>query len=122
MKTDEDYHFLAPTRDIKKAGVFVKDNLAVFYVEGRFYCINKNCPHMPEVGDLSIGEFCPINKTVKCPVHSITYCLSTGIPVKEAHRRIGALDLYEPIEVEGNLYIKMKQNETVKIHSCQGNI
>jgi len=107
MKKNEDYHFIGLSADIKKAGVFVKDHLVVYYAEGRFYCFSKQCPHLPEVGDLSIGAFCPINKTVKCPAHAVTYCLNTGIPVREAHRRLGSLDLYEPIELEGNLFIKI---------------
>jgi nitrite reductase/ring-hydroxylating ferredoxin subunit len=108
MKKNEDYNFIAKVKDIRKAGIFVKDDIVVYAIKEKFYCFSKNCPHLPEVGNLGIGEFCPINKTVKCPAHNITFCLNTGAPVKEAHRRIGAMALYEPIELEGNLYIKIK--------------
>jgi nitrite reductase/ring-hydroxylating ferredoxin subunit len=119
MKTVEDYQFIATAEDVKRAGVFVKDNLVVYYAGDAFYCFSKSCPHVPEVGDFSIGTFCPVNKTVKCPAHSVTFCLNTGIPVKDAHKRIGMLDLYEPIVLEGDLFIKIKQHEKVTVHSCQ---
>lgn len=122
METNEDYQFIAPIEEIIKADGFVKDNLVIYYAGGKFFCFSRKCPHMPELGDLSLGIFCPVNKTIKCPEHRFTYCLNNGIPIKEGHKRYGVLDIYEPIILEGNLFIKTIQNETVTIHSCPGNI
>lgn len=122
METNEDYQFIARTEDIIKADGFVKGDLVIYYANEKFYCFSRKCPHMPELGDLSLGEFCPVNKTIKCAEHRFTYCVKSGIPIKDGHKRFGALDIFEPVILEGNLFIKTIQHETVTVHSCSGNI
>lgn len=119
MKTNDDYQFIAKIDEVKQTGLFVKGAIIIYYAEDKFYCFSKRCPHMPDIGDLSLGEFCPIKKTVKCHKHPITYDLASGTPIKETHKRIaGALNFYDILVLGEDLYIKVKQNETVEVLSC----
>jgi nitrite reductase/ring-hydroxylating ferredoxin subunit len=115
MKPDNEYIYFAPTAYVKSKGTLVKDGIVVHYVDDVFYGYHSQCPHKPEEGNLSIGTFCPLKKTVICNIHHFEFCIKSGENIKEPLRKFGGLRLLTVYEEDANLYIKITQNEEAKL-------
>ena len=75
--------------------VIVHDKpMALFNVDGKFYCVNDVCPHRG--GPLSEGSL--NGPVVTCPWHSWTFDVRTGLPDHPGGHSVSA---YE-VAVDGN--------------------
>src|ERR671930_1010040 len=76
--------------------------IAVFNVDGRFYCISNNCQH--EGGPLSKGILDEEKKVVTCPWHGWKYSIIDG---KAPHKGGDSVDCYETKVIEDKIYVNL---------------
>ena len=74
--------------------------IAVFNVNGRFYCISNKCQH--EGGPLSKGILDEDKKIVTCPWHGWKYSIING---KAPHQGGDSVDSYEIKVIEDKIYV-----------------
>ena len=77
-----------------------KIQIAVFNVNGRFYCISNKCQH--EGGPLSKGILDEEKKVVTCPWHGWKYSIIDG---KAPHKGGDSVDCYETKVIEDKIYV-----------------
>jgi nitrite reductase/ring-hydroxylating ferredoxin subunit len=74
--------------------------IAVFNVNGTFYCISNKCQH--EGGPLSKGILDEEKKVVTCPWHGWKYSVIDG---KAPHKGGDSVDCYETKVIEDKIYV-----------------
>lgn len=74
--------------------------IAVFNVDGKFYCISNKCQH--QGGPLSKGILDEEKKVVTCPWHGWKYSIVNG---KAPHKGGDSVDSYETKIIEDKLYV-----------------
>jgi nitrite reductase/ring-hydroxylating ferredoxin subunit/multimeric flavodoxin WrbA len=77
-----------------------KIQIAVFNVNGRFYCISNKCQH--QGGPLSQGTLDEEKKVVTCPWHGWKYSIIDG---KAPHKGGDSVDCYETKVIEDKIYV-----------------
>jgi nitrite reductase/ring-hydroxylating ferredoxin subunit/multimeric flavodoxin WrbA len=77
-----------------------KIQIAVFNVNGRFYCISNKCQH--QGGPLSEGTLDEEKKVVTCPWHGWKYSIIDG---KAPHKGGDSVDSYETKVIEDKVYV-----------------
>jgi nitrite reductase/ring-hydroxylating ferredoxin subunit/multimeric flavodoxin WrbA len=77
-----------------------KIQIAVFNVDGKYYCISNKCQH--QGGPLSKGILDEKKKVVTCPWHGWKYSITDG---KAPHEGGDSVDSYETKIIEGKLYV-----------------
>lgn len=77
-----------------------KIQIAVFNVDGKYYCISNKCQH--QGGPLSKGILDEKKKVVTCPWHGWKYSIIDG---KAPHEGGDNVDSYETKVIEDNLYV-----------------
>ena len=77
-----------------------KIQIAVFNVNGRFYCISNKCQHVG--GPLSKGILDEEKKVVTCPWHGWKYSIIDG---KAPHKGGDSVDCYETKVIEDKIYV-----------------
>ena len=77
-----------------------KIQIAVFNVNGRFYCISNKCQH--QGGPLSEGTLDEEKKVVTCPWHGWKYSIIDG---KAPHKGGDSVDCYETKVIEDKIYV-----------------
>jgi nitrite reductase/ring-hydroxylating ferredoxin subunit/multimeric flavodoxin WrbA len=77
-----------------------KIQIAVFNVDGKYYCISNKCQH--QGGPLSKGILDEKKKVVTCPWHGWKYSIIDG---KAPHEGGDSVDSYETKVIEDNLYV-----------------
>jgi nitrite reductase/ring-hydroxylating ferredoxin subunit/multimeric flavodoxin WrbA len=77
-----------------------KIQIAVFNVNGRFYCISNKCQH--QGGPLSEGTLDEEKKVVTCPWHGWKYSIIDG---KAPHKGGDSVDSYETKVIEDKIYV-----------------
>ena len=77
-----------------------KIQIAVFNVNGRFYCISNKCQHRG--GPLSEGTLDEEKKVVTCPWHGWKYSIIDG---KAPHKGGDSVDSYETKVIEDKVYV-----------------
>jgi multimeric flavodoxin WrbA/nitrite reductase/ring-hydroxylating ferredoxin subunit len=77
-----------------------KIQIAVFNVNGRFYCISNKCQH--QGGPLSEGTLDEEKKVVTCPWHGWKYSIVDG---KAPHKGGDSVDSYETKVIEDKVYV-----------------
>ncbi len=77
-----------------------KIQIAVFNVNGRFYCISNKCQH--QGGPLSEGTLDEEKKVVTCPWHGWKYSIIDG---KAPHKGGDSVDSYEAKVIEDKVYV-----------------
>ena len=77
-----------------------KIQIAVFNVDGRYYCISNKCQH--QGGPLSKGILDQEQKVVTCPWHGWKYSIIDG---KAPHKGGDSVDSYETKIVNDKLYV-----------------
>jgi 3-phenylpropionate/trans-cinnamate dioxygenase ferredoxin component len=81
--------------------------IAVFNVDGAFYCLDDTCSHA--MASLSEGELHPQTCAIECPLHGSQFDLKTGEPV--------GLPAVEPVRVHqvelrgGELWVSLSEEE-----------
>lgn len=85
---------------IKKDTGTKKIQIAVFNVNGRFYCISNKCQH--KGGPLSKGILDEEKKIVICPWHGWKYSIIDG---KAPHKGGDSVDCYETKVIEDKIYV-----------------
>jgi multimeric flavodoxin WrbA/nitrite reductase/ring-hydroxylating ferredoxin subunit len=85
---------------LKKDKGTKKIQIAVFNVNGRFYCISNKCQH--EGGPLSKGILDEEKKVVTCPWHGWKYSIIDG---KAPHKGGDSVDCYETKVIEDKIYV-----------------
>src|SRR5918994_3101234 len=85
---------------LKKDKGTEKIQIAVFNVNGRFYCISNKCQH--EGGPLSKGILDEEKKVVTCPWHGWKYSIIDG---KAPHKGGDSVDCYETKVIENKIYV-----------------
>ena len=95
-----------PTEGRQSFKINGKD-IAVFFIDGKYYAIQRKCTHMG--GNLLKGKL--EGKTIKCPLHGAVYDLETG----ELRQQVGTLagilkkaknaEIFKIIEENGQLFI-----------------
>jgi nitrite reductase/ring-hydroxylating ferredoxin subunit/multimeric flavodoxin WrbA len=76
--------------------------IAVFNVNGTFYCISNKCQH--EGGPLSKGILDEEKKVVTCPWHGWKYSIIDG---KAPHKGGDSVDCYETKVIEDKIYVNL---------------
>src|SRR5215212_1395391 len=76
--------------------------IAVFNVNGTFYCISNKCQH--EGGPLSKGILDEEKKVVTCPWHGWKYSVIDG---KAPHKGGDGVDCYETKVIEDKIYVNL---------------
>jgi nitrite reductase/ring-hydroxylating ferredoxin subunit len=74
--------------------------IAVFNVDGKFYCISNKCQH--QGGPLSKGILDEEKKVVTCPWHAWKYSIIDG---KAPHKGGDNVDPYESKIIKDKLYV-----------------
>jgi nitrite reductase/ring-hydroxylating ferredoxin subunit/multimeric flavodoxin WrbA len=74
--------------------------IAVFNVNGRFYCISNKCQH--QGGPLSEGTLDEEKKVITCPWHGWKYSIIDG---KAPHKGGDSVDSYETKVIEDKVYV-----------------
>jgi len=77
-----------------------KIQIAVFNVDGKYYCISNKCQH--QGGPLSKGILDEKKKVVTCPWHGWKYSIIDG---KAPHEGGDSVDSYETKIIEDKLYV-----------------
>ena len=77
-----------------------KIQIAVFNVDGKYYCISNKCQH--QGGPLSKGILDERKKVVTCPWHGWKYSIIDG---KAPHEGGDSVDSYETKIIEDKLYV-----------------
>jgi nitrite reductase/ring-hydroxylating ferredoxin subunit/multimeric flavodoxin WrbA len=77
-----------------------KIQIAVFNVDGKYYCISNKCQH--QGGPLSKGILDEKKKVVTCPWHGWKYSITDG---KAPHEGGDSVDSYETKIIEDKLYV-----------------
>ena len=77
-----------------------KIQIAVFNVNGRFYCISNKCQH--QGGPLSEGTLDEEKKVVTCPWHGWKYSIIDG---RAPHKGGDSVDAYETKVIEDKIYV-----------------
>jgi nitrite reductase/ring-hydroxylating ferredoxin subunit/multimeric flavodoxin WrbA len=77
-----------------------KIQIALFNVNGRFYCISNKCQH--QGGPLSEGTLDEEKKVVTCPWHGWKYSIIDG---KAPHKGGDSVDSYETKVIEDKVYV-----------------
>jgi nitrite reductase/ring-hydroxylating ferredoxin subunit/multimeric flavodoxin WrbA len=77
-----------------------KIQIAIFNVDGKYYCISNKCQH--QGGPLSKGILDEKKKVVTCPWHGWKYSITDG---KAPHEGGDSVDSYETKIIEGKLYV-----------------
>jgi nitrite reductase/ring-hydroxylating ferredoxin subunit/multimeric flavodoxin WrbA len=77
-----------------------KIQIAVFNVDGKYYCISNKCQH--QGGPLSKGILDEKKKIVTCPWHGWKYSITDG---KAPHEGGDSVDSYETKIIEDKLYV-----------------
>ncbi|MFL6358097.1 MAG: Rieske 2Fe-2S domain-containing protein [Nitrososphaeraceae archaeon] len=76
--------------------------IAVFNVDGKYYCISNKCQH--QGGPLSKGILDEEKKVVTCPWHGWKYSIIDG---KAPHKGGDNVDSYETKVIEDKLYVNL---------------
>ncbi|MFL6408725.1 MAG: Rieske (2Fe-2S) protein [Nitrososphaeraceae archaeon] len=76
--------------------------IAVFNVDGKYYCISNKCQH--QGGPLSKGILDEEKKVVTCPWHGWKYSIIDGKP---PHKGGDNVDSYETKVIEDKLYVNL---------------
>ena len=79
-----------------------KIQIALFNVNGRFYCISNKCQH--QGGPLSEGTLDEEKKVVTCPWHGWKYSIIDG---KAPHKGGDSVDAYETKVIEDKIYVNL---------------
>ena len=79
-----------------------KIQIALFNVDGRFYCISNKCQH--QGGPLSEGTLDEEKKVVTCPWHGWKYSIIDG---KAPHKGGDSVDAYETKVIEDKIYVNL---------------
>ena len=79
-----------------------KIQIAIFNVEGKYYCISNKCQH--QGGPLSKGILDKEKKVVTCPWHGWKYSIVNG---KAPHKGGDSVDSYETKVIEDKLYVNL---------------
>ena len=79
-----------------------KIQIALFNVNGRFYCISNKCQH--QGGPLSEGALDEEKKFVTCPWHGWKYSIIDG---KSPHKGGDSVDAYETKVIEDKIYVNL---------------
>jgi multimeric flavodoxin WrbA/nitrite reductase/ring-hydroxylating ferredoxin subunit len=79
-----------------------KIQIALFNVNGRFYCISNKCQH--QGGPLSEGTLDEEKKFVTCPWHGWKYSIIDG---KAPHKGGDSVDAYETKVIEDKIYVNL---------------
>jgi nitrite reductase/ring-hydroxylating ferredoxin subunit/multimeric flavodoxin WrbA len=79
-----------------------KIQIALFNVNGRFYCISNKCQH--QGGPLSEGTLDEEKKVVTCPWHGWKYSIIDG---KAPHKGGDSVDAYETKIIEDKIYVNL---------------
>ena len=77
-----------------------KIQIALFNVNGRFYCISNKCQH--QGGPLSEGTLDEEKKVVTCPWHGWKYSIIDG---RAPHKGGDSVDSYETKVIEDKIYV-----------------
>jgi nitrite reductase/ring-hydroxylating ferredoxin subunit/multimeric flavodoxin WrbA len=77
-----------------------KIQIAVFNVDGKYYCVSNKCQH--QGGPLSKGILDEKKKVVTCPWHGWKYSIING---KAPHEGGDSVDSYETKVIEDKLYV-----------------
>jgi nitrite reductase/ring-hydroxylating ferredoxin subunit/multimeric flavodoxin WrbA len=77
-----------------------KIQIALFNVNGRFYCISNKCQH--QGGPLSEGTLDEEKKVVTCPWHGWKYSIIDG---RAPHKGGDSVDAYETKVIEDKIYV-----------------
>jgi nitrite reductase/ring-hydroxylating ferredoxin subunit/multimeric flavodoxin WrbA len=77
-----------------------KIQIAVFNVDGKYYCVSNKCQH--QGGSLSKGILDEKKKVVTCPWHGWKYSIING---KAPHEGGDSVDSYETKVIEDKLYV-----------------
>lgn len=72
---------------------------ALFYIDGKYYALNNECPHNHL---RKIDKGFVKKHTVSCPMHGWTYSLISGENIKNG----ASLDTYSVVKIDENIYIK----------------
>lgn len=82
-----------------------KMQIAIFNVEGKYYCISNKCQH--QGGPLSKGILDEVKKVVTCPWHGWKYSIISG---KAPHKGEDSVDSYETKMIDDKLYVNSVPN------------
>jgi multimeric flavodoxin WrbA/nitrite reductase/ring-hydroxylating ferredoxin subunit len=77
-----------------------KIQIAIFNVDGKYYCISNKCQH--QGGPLSEGILNEQNKVVTCPWHGWKYSIING---KAPHKGGDSVDSYETKVIKDKIYV-----------------
>jgi multimeric flavodoxin WrbA/nitrite reductase/ring-hydroxylating ferredoxin subunit len=77
-----------------------KIQIALFNINGRFYCISNKCQH--QGGPLSEGTLDEEKKVVTCPWHGWKYSIIDG---RAPHKGGDSVDAYETKVIEDKIYV-----------------
>jgi nitrite reductase/ring-hydroxylating ferredoxin subunit/multimeric flavodoxin WrbA len=105
------FRYLCTIKDLPTAGKsrqFLMSNdkgaekiqIAIFNVDGKYYCISNKCQH--QGGPLSKGILDEEKKVVTCPWHGWKYSIVNG---KAPHKGGDSIDSYETKVIEDKLYV-----------------
>ncbi len=104
------FRYICTIRDLPTAGKsrqFLMSNdkgskiqIAIFNVDGKYYCISNKCQH--QGGPLSKGILDKEKKVVTCPWHGWKYSIIDG---KAPHKGGDSVDSYETKVIDDNLYV-----------------
>ena len=115
-KSHSTFRFLCTTKESPPTGISKqfsisnekgtkKIQIAVFNVDGKYYCISNKCQH--QGGPLSKGILNEKKKVVTCPWHGWKYSIIDG---KAPHKGGDSVDSYEIRVVKDKLYVNSIPN------------
>ena len=110
------YRYICTTKELPPTGISKqfsinnekgtkKIQIAVFNVDGKYYCISNKCQH--QGGPLSKGILDEEKKVVTCPWHGWKYSIIDG---KAPHKGGDSVDSYEIRVVKDKLYVNSIPN------------
>ena len=110
------YRYICTTKELPPTGISKqfsinnekgtkKIQIAVFNVDGKYYCISNKCQH--QGGPLSKGILDEEKKVVTCPWHGWKYSIIDG---KAPHKGGDSVDSYEIRVVKVKLYVNSIPN------------